>query len=88
MPTINIQLPAIQADKEVEIEIKINGSSKRYHYRVEIIPWEDCPDPNEKIQCLRQSIEKFSPNWQLVQIGTATDRNIPLTFRATELGQA
>ena len=52
MPTINIQLPAIQADKEVEIEIKINGSAKRYHYRVEIVPWEDCPDPNDKIQCL------------------------------------
>lgn len=88
MPTINIQLPAIRADKEVEIEIKINGSAKKYHYRVEIIPWEDCPDPNEKIHCLRHSIEKFSPDWQLVQIGAATDKNIPLTFRATEFAQS
>jgi hypothetical protein len=88
MPTINIQLPAIQADKEVEIEIKINGSSKKFYYRVEIIPWEDCPDANEKVQCLRQSIKKFSPDWQLVQIGAATDKNIPLTFRATEFAQS
>ena len=84
MPTINIQLPAIEADKEVQIEIKINGSSKKYHYRVEIIPWEDCPDPDQKINCLRQSIDKFAPDWQLVQIGAATDKNIPLTFRARD----
>jgi len=85
MQKINIQLPAIEADKEVQIEIKINGSSKRYHYRIEIIPWEDCPDPDQKINCLRQSIARFSPDWQLVQIGAATDKNIPLTFKAREL---
>ena len=84
MPTINIQLPAIEADKEVQIEIKINSSSKKYHYRVEIIPWDDCPDPDQKIQCLRQSIDKFTPDWQLVQIGAATDKNIPLTFRSKD----
>ena len=84
MPTINIQLPAIEADKEVQIEIKINGSSKKYHYRVEIIPWDDCPGPDQKIQCLRQSIDKFAPDWQLVQIGAATDKNIPLTFRSKD----
>ena len=84
MPTINIQLPAIEADKEVQIEIKINGSSKKYHYRVEIIPWDNCPDPDQKIQCLRQSIDKFAPDWQLVQIGAATDKNIPLTFRSKD----
>ncbi len=88
MPTINIQLPAIQVDTEVEIEIKINGSAKKFLYRVEIIPWEDCPNPNDKIQCLRQSIDKFSPNWQLVQIGSATDKNIPLTFRAREIAES
>jgi len=87
MQKINIQLPAIEADKEVQIEIKINGSSKKYHYRVEIIPWEDCPDPDQKINCLRQSIARFSPDWQLVQIGAATDKNIPLTFRAREIAQ-
>ena len=82
MPKINIQLPAIEADKEVQIEIKINGSSKKFLYRVEIIPWEDCPDPDQKISCLRDSIAKFSEGWQLVQIGAATDKNIPLTFKA------
>jgi len=87
MQKINIQLPAIEADKEVQIEIKINGSSKKYHYRVEIIPWQDCPDPDQKINCLRQSIARFSPDWQLVQIGAATDKNIPLTFRAREIAQ-
>ena len=84
MPKINIQLPAIEADKEVQIEIKVNGSSRKYHYRVEIIPWEDCPDPQQKVQCLRQSIDRFAPDWQLVQIGAATDKNIPLTFRARD----
>jgi hypothetical protein len=87
MQKINIQLPAIEADKEVQIEIKINGSSKKYHYRIEIIPWEDYPDPEQKINCLRQSIARFSPDWQLVQIGAATDKNIPLTFKAREIVQ-
>jgi hypothetical protein len=88
MAIINIQLPAIQADKEVEIEIKINGSGKKYLYRVEIIPWEDCPDQSAKINCLRESIDKFSSDWQLVQIGSATEKNIPLTFRAKEIVQS
>ena len=39
MPTISIQLPAIEADQQVEVEVKLNGQKKKYHYRVEIFAW-------------------------------------------------
>ena len=84
MPSLSIQLPVIEADKDIEIEIKINGSAKRYRYRVEIVPWDECPDPSEKIQCLKQSIQKHAPEWQLIQIGAATEDNIPLMFRVDQ----
>ncbi len=42
MPSISIQLPAVEADQQVEVEVKINGKKKTYHYRVEIFAWEQC----------------------------------------------
>ncbi|NUO84389.1 hypothetical protein HUU05_30305, partial [candidate division KSB1 bacterium] len=55
MPSISIQLPAIEADQQIEVEVKINGEKKRYHYRVEIFAWEQCVDPvEERARCLQR----------------------------------
>jgi hypothetical protein len=82
MPSISIQLPAIEADQQIEVEVKINGHKKQYHYRVEIFAWEDCPEPEEeKAHCLKRIIENYDKNWQLIQIGSPTEKTIPIMFR-------
>ncbi len=35
MASINIQLPTMDADHSIEIEVRINGNRTKYHYRVE-----------------------------------------------------
>lgn len=82
MPSISIQLPAIEADQQIEVEVKINGKRKTYHYRVEIFGWEQCHDPaEERALCLKRMIEGYDHNWQMVQIGQPTEKNIPIMFK-------
>ena len=82
MPSISIQLPAIEADQQVEVDVKINGKKKTYHYRVEIFAWEQCHAPDEpRALCLKKMIEGYDQNWQMVQIGAPTDTAIPIMFK-------
>jgi len=81
MPSINIQLPAMEADQSIEIEVKINGKKKNYHYRIEIFAWSDCAQPSSRAECLREMIQNYDQNWQIVQIGGPTDEYIPLMFK-------
>ena len=82
MPSITIQLPAIEADQQVEVEVKLNGKKKTYHYRVEIFAWEQCPNPNEeRALCLKSLIEGYDQDWQMIQIGAPTEKTIPIMFK-------
>ncbi len=82
MPSISIQLPAIEADQQVEVEVKINGKKKTYNYRVEIMAWEQCEEPpQERALCLRRMIEGYDKNWQLLQIGAPSEKTIPIMFK-------
>lgn len=82
MPSISIQLPAIEADQQIEVEVKINGRKKNYNFRVEIFAWEECEEPvQERAQCLRRLIESYDKQWQLIQIGAPTEKNIPVMFK-------
>jgi len=81
MASINIQLPSMDADQTIEIEVSINGKRKNYHYRVEIFKWEECMNPENKAECLKERINKYDPHWQLVQIGNGTERDIPVMFK-------
>jgi hypothetical protein len=81
MATINIQLPLIDADQTIEIEVRVNGKRKTYHYRVEILKWEECMNPSNKAQCLREQISNYDQQWQLVQIGSAGETDIPVMFK-------
>ena len=37
MASINIQLPAMDAESSIEIEVRVNGERKKYHYRVDAL---------------------------------------------------
>jgi len=82
MQTISIQLPAIEADQQIEVVVKINGHKKTFNYRVEIFSWEECIEPpQERALCLKRIIENYDKNWQLIQIGAPAEKTIPIMFR-------
>ncbi len=85
MTGINIQLPNIEADQSIEVEVKVNGEKKTYHYRIEIFSWEECKVEGDtelnRAECLKKMLDKREENWQLIHIGSANDENIPLMFK-------
>jgi hypothetical protein len=81
MANINIQLPALEADHSIEIEVRINGNKIKHHYRVEIIQWDECTEPKNHAQCLKEKLNTYDQDWKLIQIGGPTEKNIPLMFK-------
>jgi len=81
MPNVSIQLPMIEADQSIEITVKVNGKQKRYNYRIEIFPWSECREAIDRADCLRQVIENYDQQWQLIQIGEATKNDVTLMFK-------
>lgn len=81
MPSINIQLPAMDAESSIEIEVRINGEKKKYHYRVEIFKWEGCEQSTTHAECLKSMINEYDDNWRVIQIGGPTNQSIPVMFK-------
>lgn len=82
MKEIVIQIPALEAEQNVEIDVKVNGRKKTIKYRVEIVEWEpEIDNTEEKITMLQRVIKEKSDGWELVQIGAPTDHHIPVMFR-------
>ena len=81
MPKIKIQLPGVEAEDKVEVEVTVNGKRRKYAYRIEIFDWEDYAEPGEdRVSCLKRIIRNYDRNWELVQIGEPTDREISILF--------
>lgn len=81
MAGITIQLPEMDAEHNIEVEVKVNGKGRRYHYRVELFSWEECYEEEPKASCLRRMIDKYDKEWQLVHIGGEKQTAIPLLFK-------
>ncbi|MFC1725076.1 hypothetical protein ACFL4T_05575 [candidate division KSB1 bacterium] len=82
MSKIAIQLPHVEAENHIEIEIKVNGQKKRFNYRIEKLEWEEVKVSHaERIEKLKKMIEEYDKDWMLIQIGTPSENFIPLTFR-------
>jgi hypothetical protein len=82
MREVVIQLPTYDAEQNVDIEVRINGKNRTFHYRVEIIAWEDFPEEQvEKVDIIKQVIMEHDKDWRLMQIGIPTEKNIPIMFR-------
>lgn len=82
MSDIVIHVPAFDAQQSIEIDVKINGRKKTIRYRVEIIDSEidSCPS-DEKVRVLRNVIDGYDKDWELIQIGAPINNSIPITFR-------
>lgn len=83
MREIAISIPALEAEQNIEIDVRINGRKKTMKYRVEIIHWEDeNPNSEQKVTTLRHYINDYDKDWELIQIGAPEKDKIPLMFRA------
>ena len=82
MREVVIQIPTLEAEQNIEIDVKINGRKRTIKYRVEIVDWEEIQQPvDEKIEVLRHIIKEHEKGWELIQIGAPTKGNIPIMFR-------
>ena len=82
MNGIAIQIPHLDGQQDIEVEVKINGVKQQHNYRIEIFPWEACNySPEERAQCIRDLVDGYDNKWELAHIGMPTDDYIPITFR-------
>lgn len=82
MSAIAIHIPQVSGEQEIEVEVKVNGKKMSYNYRVEVFYWADCENPSEdRVDCMRQILDKYDANWELYTIGMPTDELVPITFR-------
>ena len=77
MREICLPLKDVENDKPVEVIVNVNGEKRKYNFRVETFDWSitdaelaDHPyDPYTlRIQKLREAIEKYDKNWEVIQI--------------------
>lgn len=81
MPKIAIELPPVDTEDKVEVELTINGVKRKLTYRVELFSWSDyVQDGDDRVTCLKRMIDTYDQDWRLVQIGVPTDENIPIMF--------
>ena len=82
MQAISIQLPTIETDHYVEVDVTVNGERRQYKYRVEVFRWEDWSRPSEaRALAIKRMIEAYDKKWQLLQIGSPTESTVPLMFK-------
>jgi len=82
MREIVILIPEIEAEQNVEIDVRINGRRKTFQYRVELLNWAGTtPEPNERFTLLKHYIDDYDRNWELVEIGAPGASNVPLMFK-------
>ena len=85
MPKVAIELPPVDTDDKVEVELTINGVKRKLTYRVELFDWEDyVQNGDDRVTCLKRMIDTYDKQWSLVQIGVPTDTNITLMFELRE----
>jgi hypothetical protein len=82
MREVIIYVPTLEAEQNIDIDVKINGKKRTMHYRVEIVDWEDYGGESEdKVDVIRRVIKEHDRDWELIQIGIPTKDNIPIMFR-------
>jgi hypothetical protein len=82
MNVIGIEIPQLNEEQDIEVEVRVNGIKKQYNYRVEIFYWDQCDAPSDdRVACIRSMVNGYSEDWDLAHIGMPTEDYIPITFR-------
>jgi hypothetical protein len=85
MREIVILIPEVDAQQNVEIDVRINGKKRTLKYRVEIVEWEGDDPSHDRVAVLKRKIENYDKDWQLMEIGAPFDHQIPLVFRQRKI---
>ena len=79
MKDICIPIPHFEENQIAEVAVTVNGKKQLFNFRVESFPWSlthaedpgtDSLEVTEKISELRNLIESYDKNWELIQIFT------------------
>ena len=82
MREVVLQIPTLEAEQNIEIEVKINGRKRILKYRVEIVDLKSDETLREnQVTVLRRVIHDYDSDWELIQIGAPTRDSIPVMFR-------
>ena len=82
MNEVALQIPTLGAERNIEIEVQINGKKRTLHYHVEIVHWEENSYTSlDRISLLKRVIAAYEKEWELIQIGAPSRNSVPITFR-------
>ncbi len=82
MKEVVIQIPTLEAEQNIEIDVHINGKKIKKRFRVEIIAFEEEEDTSEeRIAVLKRVIKEHDKDWKLVQIGLPAENRISVMFQ-------
>ncbi len=82
MREVVLQIPTLDSEQNIEIEVKINGKKRTLRYRVEIVGFETAETVVEdRVSLLRRVIREHDKDWELIQIGAPLRNKIPIMFR-------
>ena len=82
MREVILQIPTLDTEQNIEIEVKINGKKRTLRYRVEIIGLGDeATVVEDRVSLLRRVIREHDKDWELIQIGAPVRDRIPVMFR-------
>jgi hypothetical protein len=82
MREVVLQIPTLDSEQNIEIEVKINGKKRTLRYRVEIVGLaEDTTMIEDRVSLLRRVIRERDKDWELIQIGAPIRNRIPVMFR-------
>ncbi|HAN76673.1 MAG TPA: hypothetical protein DCQ31_02280 [Bacteroidales bacterium] len=72
MREISLPLPLLNDDQGVEMELKISGLETPISFRIVAFPWNTAEKTTseERIVMLKNSIETYDKDWELIQIYT------------------
>ena len=78
MNDICVPIPRLEERQVAEVEVKVEGEKRMFNFRVESFPWEakaellegkdHIPASELRIQTLKDMIESYDKNWELIQI--------------------
>jgi hypothetical protein len=82
MREVVLQIPTLDTEQNIDIEVRINGKKRTLRYRVEIVGLDAGETVVEdRVALLRRVIREHDKGWELIQIGAPVRNRIPVMFR-------
>ena len=59
MREVVLQIPTLESEQNIDIDVKINGKKRTMHYRVEIVDWDDYNgETADKVDVIKRVIKE------------------------------